>query len=94
MDAIGADDSICGGGGTICKAQVDRLIRTEIIFNLNQTLAHMDAIFGDSCDEVVDEMCTVTGLQAGGALLGMNMLAGGRTMTLHLSELILLTTAI
>ena len=83
VDAIGANDSICGGSGAVCKAQDNRLITTEIVLNLNQTFAHMYAIFGDSCDEVVDEMGTVTGLQAGGALLGMNMLAGSGTMALH-----------
>ena len=83
VDAIGANNRIRGGGSAICKAQDDRLIRTEVVFNLDQTLAHVYAIFRDSCDEVIDEMCTVTGLQAGGALLGMNMLAGSGTMTLH-----------
>lgn len=83
VNAICANNSICSGGGAICKVQEDRLISAVVVLDRNQAFAHVYTILRDRCDEVIDEMCTMTGLQSCGALLGVNMLAGGGTVALY-----------
>ena len=82
MNAIGANDGIRSGGGAIRKVQDNGFISTIVVFDRDQTFAHVYAILGDGCDEVVDEMCAVARLQSRRAFLGMNMLAGVGAVTL------------
>ncbi len=86
MNAIRANDSICSGDGAICEMQDDRSVKIILILDVNETFAHVYAIFGDTFDEVVDKLYTLTRLQSCGALLGMNCFAGVPTMALSRTD--------
>ena len=86
MNAIGANDSVCSGDGLICEVQDDGSIEIILILNVDKAFAHVYAIFGNTSDEVVDKIYTLTRLQSCRALLGVDQFARVLTVALGCTD--------